>query len=134
MDVLDVSVYWLLPSGETTCCSARHLHKDRRRVGVQLDSQDDYEAMGKALGLKYLGGRCDVTDFLEDLGTLRERRWASLPWEMPKSSMDACWWITNLPVQDGGGVAECDFSVAPKLLCKSLAYLRVELHQTVLRS
>ena len=85
--------------------------------------------MGKALRLKYLGGRCDVTELLEDLGTLREKRWASLPWEMPKSSMDACWWITNLPVQDGGGVAECDFSVAPKLLCKSLAYLRVELHQ-----
>ena len=91
VDVLDVPVYWLLPSGETTCCSARHLHKDCHRVGVQFDSQDDYEAMGKARRLKYIGGRCDVTDLLEDLGTLRERRWASLPWEMPTSSMDACW-------------------------------------------
>ena len=89
VDVLDVSVYWLLPSGETTCCSARHLHKDRHRVGVQLDSQDDYEAMGQALGLTYLGGRCDVTDFVQDPGTLRKRRWASLPWMMPTSSMDA---------------------------------------------
>ena len=111
--VLDVSVYWLLPSGETICCSARQLLKDRHRVGVQRDTQDDYDATGKALGLTYLGGRCDVTELLADLGTLRDKRWASLLWLIPKSSMDVCWWITNLPVQDGGGVAEYDLSLTP---------------------
>ena len=44
--------------------------------------------------------------------------------------MDACWWLTNLPLHEVSGHASCDLSAKPKFLRKSLAYLRVELHQT----
>ena len=126
--MLDTPVYWLLPNGETTCCTARRLQQDRQRVGLQPDSKDEYEAIGNAMGFTYLGGRCDCTDLLEDPGTLQEQRWAQLPWELPKSSMEACWWLANLPNGDDG--SSVDLSMTAKLLCKSLAYLRVELHQT----
>ena len=130
VDALDTSVYWLLPNGETKCCSARMLHKDRSRMGLQPDSKDEYEAIGSALGFSFLGGRCDVTDLLADLGTLQEQKWATLQWQLPISSMDACWWLTNPPLQDTGASASSDLSATPQLMCKSLAYLRVELHQT----
>ena len=90
VDALDVPVYWLLPKGETTCCTARHMHQDRHRLGAQPDSKDDYEAIGSALGFTYRGGRCDVTDSLADPGTLQVQRWSQLPWELPKSAIDAC--------------------------------------------
>ena len=62
VDVLDVPVYWLLPNGETMCCSARQLQTDRHRIGLQPDSKDDYQTIGKALGFTCLGGRCDGTE------------------------------------------------------------------------
>ena len=120
VDVLDAPVYWLFPNGETTCCTARHMQRDRHRAGAQPDSKEDYEAIGNALGFTYLGGRCDVTDLLADPGTLQEQRWSQLPWELPKSSIDACWWLTNTPAGDDGG--SVDLSTPPKLLCKSLAF------------
>merc|ERR1712197_86661 len=127
VDVLDTPVYWLLPNGETTCCTARRLQQDRQRVGLQPDSKDEYEAIGNAMGFTYLGGRCGCTDLLADPGTLQEQRWAQLPWESPKSSMEACWWLTNLPIGDDGG--SVNLSMTAKLLRRSLAYLRAELHQ-----
>ena len=123
MDVLDQSVYWLLPNGETTCRTARHLIQDRHRLGLQPDTKDEYEAIGNALGFTYLGGRCDVTELLADPGTLQEQRWSQLPWEVPNSSMDACWWWTNLPIGVAGGCV--DLPTSPKLLCGSLSHLRV---------
>ena len=128
VDVLDHSVYWLLPNGETTCCSARQLFQDRHRLGLQPDTKDDYVAVGNALGFTFLGGRCDVTELLADPGTLQEQRWSQLPWEVPNSSMDACWWLTNMPMGVVGDIV--DMSTPPKFLCRSLAHLRVELHQS----
>ena len=110
--------------------AARALHKDRSRMGLQPDSKDEYEAIGAALGFSFLGGRCDVTDLLADLGTLQEQKWATLQWQLPSSSMGACWWLTNPPPQDVGTSVSPDLSANPKLLRKSLAFLRVELHQT----
>ena len=80
------------------------------------------------MGFTYLGGHCDVADLLAGPGTLQEQRWAQLPWELPKSSMEACWWLTHLSNGDDG--SNVDMPMTAKLLCKSLAYLRVELHQT----
>ena len=130
VDVLVYSVYWLLPNGETKCCSARALHTDRSRLGLQADSEDEYRAIGSALGFAFLGGRCDVTDLLADPGTLQEQKWSTLQWQLPSSSMDACWWLTNLPLHEVSGRARCVLSAKPKFLCESLAFLRVELHQT----
>ena len=75
VDVLDVPVYWLLPNGEMTCCTTRRIHEDRHCLGVQADSKDDYEEIGKALGFTFLGGRCNVTDLIADPGTWQEQRW-----------------------------------------------------------
>ena len=96
---------------------------------LQPDSKDDYEAIGSALDLTFLGGRCDVTDLLADPGTLREKRWATLQWQLPTSSVDACWWLTNHPLHVAGTHDADDLPTKAKFLCKSLAYLRVELHQ-----
>ena len=99
-------------------------------MGLQPDIKDEYEAIGAALGFSFLGGRCDVTDLLADLGTLQEQKWATLQWQLPSSSMDACWWLANPPLQDTGASVSHDLSTKPKLSRKILAFLRVELHQT----
>ena len=84
VDVLDEPAYWLLPNGETTCCTARHLIQDRHRHGLQPDTKYEYAAIGNALGCAFLGGRCEVTDLLADPGTLQEQRWSHLPWGLPE--------------------------------------------------
>ena len=97
VDVLDTPVYWLLPNGDTKCCSARVLHTYRSRLGLQADNKDEHEAVGRALGFAFLGGRCDATDLLADPGRLQEQKWSTLQWQLPSSSMDVRWWLTNLP-------------------------------------
>ena len=70
-------------------------------------------AMAEAFGYIYLGGRCDVTELLQEGGTMNEERWALLPWQLPETPLSACWWLTNR--QDLGSE-----EARPKFLCKSL--------------
>ena len=68
--VLDVSVYWLLPSGETTCCSARPLPN---KYGL-LDWRTRGD--GHGVGVNRVGSECVVAQhsmrlgirFLQELG------------------------------------------------------------------
>ena len=129
MDVLDEAVYWLFPSGALLCRSPRDLQRAGPAAGNTPDSKDDYEAVGAALGYQFLGGRCDTTELLQDPGTLAERRWTQLSWSLPESTLAACWWLTNAPPEDPKAAPDRDLSARPKLLCRSLGVLRVELHQ-----
>ena len=87
VDVLDSPVYWLFPNGETQCCSARSLHIDRRHIGIQADSKEDYEAIGAALGFHFLeavatsricwqtSGRCESRSGQHCNGSCRVLQW-----------------------------------------------------------
>ena len=129
VDVLDEAVYWLFPSGALLCRSPRDLQRAGPAAGNTPDSKDDYEAVGAALGYQFLGGRCDTTELLQDPGIVAERRWTQLSWSLPESTLAACWWLTNAPPEDPKAAPDRDLSARPKLLCRSLGVLRVELHQ-----
>ena len=61
-----------------------------------------------------------------DAGTLEERRWRELEWEQPMDEACSCWWVAN--------AYETDKSQATKLVCRSLAVLRLELQQNRIAS
>ena len=127
IDILDVPLYWLFPNGELRCCSARKLKAAGEAVGHVRDSTADYEATGEAFGYQFLGVvRNDLADLLENPGTLQERRWAKLRWQLPETAISACWWLTNV-LPDGAPSEQ--LALPPKFLCKSLSVLRAELHQ-----
>ena len=56
--------------------------------------------------------------FRENLGTLADERWMGLAWRMPEKETSPCWWLTNS--------CDSDRTQAPKLLCRSLACMRLQ--------
>ena len=60
-----------------------------------------------------------IKEWREDVGTLGQRQWDKFTWQMPAKETDQCWWITN--------ASEEDRSQPPRLLCNSLATLRLQL-------
>ena len=54
-------------------------------------------------------------------GTVQDKQFGKLDWRSPDSSLHACWWITN---------AHSAPQEPARLLVKSLAVLRAELHRT----
>ena len=51
-----------------------------------------------------------------------EERWKELEWQVPESSLSACWWLTN-PQERSSTEA------LPHFLCKSIGILRAEQHR-----
>ncbi len=121
---LDVKAYWLHPQGALKCMSARELHHAcaTNTLMAAAEEEADYVKVAESFGYLYLGGRCDVTNLLEEPGTMRDQRWKELPWRLPETSLSSCWWLTN--PQD---IEHAE--ATPHLLCKSVGVLRAELHR-----
>jgi len=121
---LDGKAYWLLPQGTLRCMSARELHQGSAAAlaAAPTEAEAEYQDMAAAFGYLYLGGRCDVTKLLQERGTMVEERWRELEWQVPESSLSACWWLTN-PQECGSKEA------LPHFLCKSIGILRAEQHR-----
>ncbi len=121
---LDAKAYWLHPGGTLHCLSARDLQEGGAAAmsAVPPDTEEEYKEVAAAFGYLYLGGRCDVTDLLQDRGTMQDQRWVALTWQVPETALSACWWMTN--PQD----MACADAV-PHFLCKSIGLLRAELHR-----
>ena len=51
-----------------------------------------------------------------------EKRWEALEWQLPKSALKKCWWLTN-PEEHNS------MEATPHFLCKSIAILRAEQHR-----
>ena len=121
---LDAKAYWLLPQGTLRCTSARELHQGSAAAlaAAPTDTEAEYQDVAAAFGYLYLGGRCDVTELLQERGTMVEERWKELEWQVPESSLSACWWLTN-PQERSSTEA------LPHFLCKSIGILRAEQHR-----
>ena len=76
--------------------------------------------MGAALGYEFLGSS-DTTELLQEPGTLAEGRWKRLACIAPESTLAACWWLTNAPVQDVKEAENCDLSARPGCFAKAWA-------------
>ena len=121
---LDAKVYWLYPGGVLRCLSARELYEGGI-AAVRAEAPEtiaDYESIAAAWVYMYLEGRCDVTEFLENRGVMREEKWKNLDWQLPESALSSCWWLTN--PHDAGST-----ETSPQLLCKSLGILRASQHR-----
>ena len=59
--------------------------------------------------------------FRESPGTLEERLWKRLKWDWPADETEVLWWVANF--------GEEDKTKEVKLICRSLACMRMELHK-----
>ena len=60
-----------------------------------------------------------IEQLKDDLGTLASQNWKRYQRRKPDKETDKCWFITNIHVEDK--------TEAPKLLCRSLSTLRLQL-------
>lgn len=88
--------------------SAQHVMERYKSVARQYL----YDCLGRLENEK-------VMEWQADAGTLDQRTWAKLKWQVPTADTDDCWWIIN--------VGEEDKSQPPRLLRKSLAALEHQL-------
>ena len=128
---LDAKAYWLLPQGTLRCTSARELHQGSAAAlaAAPRDTKEEYIEVASAFGYLYLGGRCSCTErcvcikqLLEERGTIVDKRWEAVRWQLPESALQKCWWLTNPP-------EDSSVEAAPQFLCKSIAILRAEQHR-----
>ena len=119
----DDPVYWKLPSGSTQCWSLREFHD--ATPGQLATSQLDkaYELVAKEFHFDVLGvcPEIEITELRNDPGTLSEKRWLQLHWNMPQSEQEKCWWLTN---------PNDDTAKPPTLLCRSFLCMPLELNQS----
>ena len=90
----------------------------------QEHSEEAYITVGSAMNFDILGvcaSEADFTKLLEDPGTIAEKRWLTVKWDMPDKEMTKCWWLAN---------AKDTPTAKPNFFCRSLAALRLELHAT----
>ena len=126
----------MLPSGHVAFWSLERLASATADELAAEDGVAEYEAVAAELGFRYLGATSKsdgLTELLADPGTLAERRWEQIQFELPESGLAGCWWLTNPtgrapaqtePEQEDPGVK------TPKFLWQSLSVLEAELHQT----
>ena len=120
LDVLDAKVLWLFPSGVLRTFSARDLRASVVDTLDEPETATSYHDVGESFGYEYLGGGCDVTELLENPGSIANRRWVGYNWALPRNAVSGCWWLTN---PSGSPEEEAKF------LCKSVAVLRAGLKQ-----
>ncbi len=116
-DVLEKAVYWRLPHGTVRCWSLARL---LRANGTELKEEHceaAYHYMGLRRDLLCLGD-CGPEE-LEMLrsAVVKDKPWASLPFQLPAAESSPCFWVTNKD-------AEGDATV--QVLRKSLAMLEIE--------
>ena len=93
MDIVDVPVYWKLPSGRVECWSVERLAAATADELAAEDGVAEYEAVAAELGFRYLGATAKsdgLTELLADPGTLAERRWEQIQFELPESGLAGC--------------------------------------------
>ena len=124
VDIQDTPVYWTLPGGKYVCYSVRKL------IGLQqyeLHEKMDrsmYYTVADVMGFCFLGmlDRDVVEDFKLSPGTLGGKEYTELAKRFakkPANEMSPCWWA----------VVTGDLDQPPRLLCRSLAVLLLELEQ-----
>ena len=93
----------------------------------------------------------DLAALRADMGTLAERRWSCLEWDMPNDEACSCWWVATVDGIDGimppradnqdpskrfknvavnWNACDPDKNQPVKMVCRSLAVLRLELHNS----
>ena len=97
LDIADVPVYWELPSGRVECWSVARLADATADELAAEDGRPEYEAVALEFGFKFLGtAKPDaLAALLKEPGTLAERRWEGMTFDLPESSLAGCWWLTN---------------------------------------
>ena len=122
IDIQAEPVYWTLPSGKTECWSLQEFNDASSDMLAMLLTDEYYKAIGREMNFDVLGValELEISEFRNDPGTMVEKRWRQLHWDMPTAEVAPCWWLTN-PTDDA--------SAPPKLLCRSLVCLRLELNQ-----
>jgi hypothetical protein len=121
VNIQDESIFWALPSGAVRCWSLRELVETRPDELLPEDSEAAYSSVAAELGYDVLGcgSDADILQLREEPGTLAERRWCQIAWTMPPDEAHSCWFLVN--------PAEPDVAKPPKLLCRSLTCVRLEL-------
>ena len=123
IDIQDKPVYWTLPSGATRCWSLQEFNDASEFMLATLQSDEAYKAIGREFNFDVLGvaPEIEITEFRNDPGTLADKRWLQMQWQMPQAEIEACWWLAN---------PNDDPSKPPTLLCRSLLCMQLELNQS----
>ena len=124
VDIQDEPVYWTLPDGRCEHWSVRRMAEATDDLLAPQDSEEAYKAVAKEMNYDVLGAADEeaLELFRVAPGTLVERLWEKIEWRCPSDETCSCWWIAN--------AGEPDKTSAVKLVAKSLACLRLELHAT----
>ena len=92
------------------------------------------EAAAAERGFRYLGhAKVDAMAALQkEPGSLAERRWEQVSFQLPESTLAGCWWLTNpfhrAAAHDGAEERNPE-KETPVFVYRSLAILVAELHQ-----
>ena len=116
-------MHWMFASGVLRCLSPREIKVTSSTDFGETDTIENYREVAAVFGYEYLGGKCDVTELLQEPGTMLEKRWEKLAWLLPDNTLDPCWWLVRL-----GSINDSEH--APKFLCRSLGVMRAELHRS----
>ena len=124
VDLQDAPVYWVLPDGRCECWSVRRMAEVTDDLLAPQDSEEAYKAVAREMSYDVLGTAEEeaLEPFRLAPGTLLERFWEKIDWRRPSDETCSCWWIAN--------AGEPDKTSPVKLVARSLACLRLELHAT----
>jgi len=115
-------VYWVLSDGRAVCWTLLELVNKKPDELIQGNAVEAYSTIATELLYEPLGMLSDeqLNAFRDHPGTLEERAWKTYKWEFPPDNETLpCWWICNLD--------EEDHTKEAKMICRSLAALRMEL-------
>ena len=89
VDIADVPVYWLFPSGHVECWSVQRLVDARPDELAAEEGEAEYMALAQELGFRYLGHALpeDLTDLLQDPGTLADLRWTDAAFQLSPDTL-----------------------------------------------
>jgi hypothetical protein len=121
VDIQDEPVHWLLPGGKCVCWSMRQLASAQDVDLTDPQTKEAYELVAEKFNFCCVGAQepHKIRDFLAKPGTLAEGKWKDLVGEPPASERAECWWV----------VLSNDDSQPPRLICRDLASLILELRQ-----
>ncbi len=134
VDIADAPVYWVFPSGHVECWSVERLAGATADELAAEEGLPEYEAVAAGRDFLYLGhAKVDAMAALQkEPGTLAERRWEQVSFQLPESALAGCWWLTNpfhrAAAHDGAEERNPE-KETPVFVYRSLAILVAELHQ-----
>ena len=91
-DIQHYAVHWTLPCGRTECWSLVEFWDAKDDQLAARNSDEAYESIGREMEWDVLGVGDEgaIAAYRNDPGTLADKKWSQLTWEMPPKETAAC--------------------------------------------